>query len=36
VAQKDDLQRILEEYNSEKTKEILETGKELLKWLKTK
>lgn len=32
----DDLQRMLEEYNCDKTKEILEKGKELLKWLKRK
>lgn len=32
----DDLQRMLKEYNNDKTKEIIKKGRELLKWLKTK
>ncbi len=32
----DDLQRMLKDYNKEKTKEILDKSKELLKWLKAK
>ncbi len=30
----DDLQKMLEDYNREKTKEILDKSKELLRWLK--
>jgi HEPN domain-containing protein len=32
----DDLQRMLKDYNKEKTKEILDKSKELLKWLREK
>jgi len=32
----DNLQRMLNEYNVDTTEKILEKGKELLKWLKTK
>ncbi len=32
----DNLQRMLNEYNMDKTKEILEKARELLEWLKTK
>ncbi len=32
----DDLKKMLEDYNKEKTKEILGKGKELLRWLKKK
>lgn len=32
----DDLQRMLKDYNKDKTKEILDKSKELLKWLKAK
>jgi HEPN domain-containing protein len=31
----DNLERMLKDYNKEKTKELLEKGKEVLKWLKT-
>ena len=32
----DNLERMLKEYNIDNTKEIIESGKELLKWLKVK
>jgi len=32
----DNLQRMLTEYSKDTTEQILEKGKELLKWLKTK
>ncbi len=32
----DNLQRMLNEYSMDATEQILEKGKELLKWLKTK
>ena len=32
----DNLERMLKEYNIDNTKEIVESGKELLKWLKVK
>lgn len=31
----DDLERMLKDYNKERTKELIEKGKEVLKWLKT-
>ena len=31
----DDLQRMLKDYDKERTQEIIEKGKEVLKWLKT-